>query len=245
MDIKAQDAKAAAITHKRDELLVKIAELTKLEQEDKQFSRSEAALYLGVSVRTLVRLAKAKEPPPMVAATTSGTSRRPVYYRLSTLMDYRNSEGYKADGGFIHRMTKAAVDEEKRRRAVKRPDLNTPSGRLSSVWHAAIGFLSDNAMEHRQAWVSTAQADSDAAEFAFFVDERGLILSHAWQSVEQTFEMLMSAKTDVVWQTWIAALAGVWADENERQRVLMECADIDASVPQKVQDLRSAKLAAI
>ena len=245
MNTETQDAKAVAKAHKRDQLLVMIANLTNLEREDKQFSRSQAALYLGVSVRTLVRRAEANEPPPMVAATTFGTKGRPVHYRLSTLMDFRNSEGYKGDGGFIHRMTEAAMDEEQRRRTVKKPDLNTPSGRLTSVWHATIGFLSDDPVEHRHAWVSTVQAESEEAEFAFFVDERGLVLTHAWQSVDQTFEMLMSPKTDVVWQTWIAALADVWADEGERQRVMQECADIDASVPEKVQALRSAKLATI
>jgi hypothetical protein len=179
-----------------------------------------------------------------------------IKYRLSTLMDYRNTEGYKNDAGFTRKMTKANDYEVKRARTEeekakklqevqrKKAFAKTPFGKLSSAWSIS-GFLSDDSFAHRQAWLTTEQADNEAAQFAFFVDERGLILGNAWQSAQQTFEMLMSPKTDVVWQTWISALAGVWADESERQRVLMECADIDASVPQLVQDMRDAKLAGI
>jgi hypothetical protein len=51
----------------------------------------------------------------------------------------------------------------------------------------------------------------------FFADSDGLLLCHAWESPQVTFDHFMSPDTSVVWLGWVSALAAVWADEKNRQ----------------------------
>lgn len=203
---------------RRQRLLDKLYQLPQHLLESKLYDREKAALILGKSKRTLESYRQLEIDPIPQGGFENCKRGRDVEYSGRVLLDWlKGIRTVSGKGGAVPVTAKGD----------------------------AMGFLSDDPVAHRKDWVSFVNAESDEAEFAFFADERGLILSHAWQSVDQTFDGLMSPQTKVVWQTWIAALAGVWADENERQRVLTECADIDASVSQKVQDLRDAKLASI
>jgi hypothetical protein len=223
---------------RRQRLLDKLYQLPTDLLDSRLYERPKAALIMGRSVRTLESYRQKKLDPIPQGGFENCKSGRTVEYSARVLLDWLKGIRTVSPNGDAKPEPASA---EPRTPSTFGTGLGARSGKSGD----AAGFLSDDAMAHRKDWVSCVQAESEEAEFAFFVDERGLVLTHAWQSVDQTFEMLMSPKTDVVWQTWIAALADVWADEGERQRVMQECADIDASVPEKVQALRNAKLASI
>ena len=222
---------------RRQRLVDKLFQLPKSLLDSRLYDSEQAALILGKSKRRLEYYRQIEVDPVPLGGFENCKSGKVVEYSGRVLLDYLNGiRTVTAKGG--------AIPLPASPRPVHATFVSGLGARSSDL-NDAVGFLSDDPVAHRKDWVSYVNAESDEAEFAFFVDERGLILNHAWQSVDQTFDALMSPQTKVVWQTWIAALADVWADENERQRVLTECADIDASVPQKIQYLRDAKLASI
>jgi len=234
----------------REELLKLVAKLSKKSLAITTVTRQEAAAFLEVSVRTLENRARKGEPPPPAASNPGGIRGKVVKYRLSTLVEFCSSDGFANTAEIQDHASRVAgtdadgqaIEDEKARtvQAAK------PHVVLASSLFGSHGPRYSDLRAHVAKWATTVDpAVSEDAEFPFFVNEQGLVLGPAWQSVQQTFDWFMAPDTDVTFQTWVRGLAMVWVNESDRLAAINDCAKDVPEVPDLVAQLRKQQLAAI
>lgn len=227
-------------THLRREFLSLVMQTPAQQREHEFVSRDKAALFLGLSKRTLEDYAKKKVPPPPVGGFAGGEKGKRVLYRLSTLVDFLVKDAHAGDETFERLMT-----ESEKSQSPGIPQLD-PLSRAFFSRPVASQLLSDDPVGHCMAWGTTVvSVDSGEADFPFFVDEAGLVLGPAWNSAQQTSDWFISRKTDVLWRTWVQGLALVWSDESARLATIQNCAMNASTVPQLVADHRRQALLAL
>lgn len=216
--------------------------------------RKKAALFLGVHWRTLENRASKGQPPLPAAGHSGGTKGKPVKYRLSTLLDFYLLDGFAGSSAVSgDTVTSAQIEAAEQAKLKSEADeqakaerASSPHAVLQDAWFPRPNIPYSEAHVHRMTWATTVDpAISEDAEFPFFVNEQGLVLGPAWQSVQQTFDWFMAPDTDVTFQTWVRGLAMVWVNESERLAAINDCAQDAPEVPELVTQFRKQQLAAI
>lgn len=216
-----------ALSQERLELIEQIAGMSEAAQAMARVPAAKAALFLGYSTSQLANMRNKGEPPPPAPHAEGGKQGSDVMYLARTLVEYVKGMPISQIGAG------ASVVVEK----------DTLHGKLKVINNSIAG---SRVTRHRMKWAATVDpAIAEDAEFPFFVNEQGLVLGPAWQSVQQTFDWFMAPETDVTFQTWVRGLAMVWVSESDRVAAINDCARDVPEVPDLVTQFRKQQLAAI